>query len=124
MAVAYAYDSLAYSIPANTNLTTLLSLASGEELIGAELTATNISSSDITIRIGIGTGPSQDYWLCYDFTLYANLFVRIHIAGLGSSNKVFVRTSSAPSSWARSATFHAMDCSFSAPKMIPVFPFS
>jgi len=95
MAVTYEYDSFAYSIPADTNLATLLTLSSGEELIGAEVTAANISASDITIRVGIGTGESQDYWLCYDFTLYANLFVRFYISGLGSSNKVFVRTSSA-----------------------------
>ena len=95
MAVTYEYDSFAYSIPANTDLTTLLTLSSGEELVGAELIATNISASDITIRVGIGTGLSQDYWLCYDFTLYANLFVRFYISGLGSSNKIFVRTSSA-----------------------------
>ena len=95
MAVTYEYDSFGYSIPSDTNLATLLTLSSGEELIGAEVQAANISASDITIRVGYGTGESQDVWLCYDFTLYANLFVRFYLAGLGSSNKVFVRTSSA-----------------------------
>ena len=37
---------------------------------------------------------------------------------------VFVRTISAPSSTARSATFQAIDCSLSAPKINPFFPFS
>jgi len=37
---------------------------------------------------------------------------------------VLVRTISAPSSTARSATFQAMDCSFKAPKISPFFPFS
>ena len=37
---------------------------------------------------------------------------------------VFVNTISAPSSWARSATFHAIDCGLSAPKISPFFPFN
>ena len=37
---------------------------------------------------------------------------------------VFVRTISAPSSTARSATFHAIDCSLSAPKIRPFLPFN
>ena len=41
-----------------------------------------------------------------------------------SDTGVLVSTISAPSSTARSATFHAIDCSLSAPKMIPFFPFN
>ena len=37
---------------------------------------------------------------------------------------VFVRTISAPSSTARSATFQAIDCSLSAPKIKPFLPLS
>ena len=46
--------------------------------------------------------------------------------GLGDVYKrqVLVNTICAPSSTARSATFHAIDASFNAPKMIPRFPFS
>ena len=95
MAVTYEYDSFGTSVPADTNNATLLTLAAGEELIGAEVLATNISGADLTIRVGYGTGASPDAWMCYDFTLYANLFVRFYIPGLGSANKVFVRTSSA-----------------------------
>jgi hypothetical protein len=95
MAVAYEYDSFASATPADTNLATLLTLGAGEELVQAQVQCCNISGADLTVRVGIGTGASQDYWLCYDFTLYANLFVRFYIPGLGSLNKVFVRTSSA-----------------------------
>jgi hypothetical protein len=41
-----------------------------------------------------------------------------------SDTGVFVSTISAPSSTARSATFHAMEFSLSAPKIIPRFPFN
>jgi hypothetical protein len=95
MAVAYEYDSFASATPADTNLATLLTLGAGEELVQAQVQCCNVSGADLTVRVGIGTGLSQDYWLCYDFTLYANLFVRFYIPGLGSLNKVFVRTSSA-----------------------------
>ena len=95
MAVTYEYDILASAAPADTNLATLLTLGAGEELIQAQVMCCNKSGADLTIRVGIGTGPAQDAWLCYDFTLYANLFVRFYIPGLGSLNKVFVRTSSA-----------------------------
>ena len=37
---------------------------------------------------------------------------------------VLVNTICAPSSTTRSATFHAIDASFNAPKMIPRFPFN
>jgi hypothetical protein len=95
MAVSYAYDLFATATPADTNLATLLTLGATEELVQAEVMCCNKSASDLTVRVGIGTGASPDAYLCYDFTLYANLFVRFYIPGLGSSNKVFVRTSSA-----------------------------
>ena len=95
MAVTYKYDSFGVSRPADTNNATLVTLDTGEELIGCEIVATNVSASDITIRVGYGVGDVVDAWLCYDFTLYANLFVRLYIAGLSYPNKVYVRTSSA-----------------------------
>jgi hypothetical protein len=95
MAISYEYDSFADAAPADTNLATLLTLGAGEELVQAQVMCCNISGADLTIRVGIGTGASQDTWLCYDFTLYANLFVRFYLPGLGSLNKIFVRTSSA-----------------------------
>jgi len=95
MAVTYEYDTFAYAAPANTNLATLLTLAAGEELINSWVVCTNLSASDITVRVGYGTGVSQDAWLVYDFPVIANMFMNVFISGLGSANKIFVRTSSA-----------------------------
>ena len=95
MAVTYEYDIFASSAPADTNEATLLTLGAGEELIQSEVICTNISASDLTIRVGVGTGASPDVYLAYDFPLTANLYVRIFIPGLGSLNKIFIRSSSA-----------------------------
>lgn len=95
MAVSYAYDILASATPADTNLATLLTLTSGQELISAEVVCCNKSAADITVRVGIGTGASPDAYLRYDGSVLANESIRVFVPALGSSNKVFVRTSSA-----------------------------
>jgi hypothetical protein len=95
MAVSYAYDVFGSSAPADTNEATLVTLAATEELISAEVTCTNLSAATITVRVGYGTGASADYWWVYDIDILDNLFMRVFIAGLGSSNKIFVRTNSA-----------------------------
>jgi len=95
MAVTYKYDSFGTARPLDTNNTELMTLDTGEELIGAEVVACNVSSSDVTIRVGYGMSTTVSAWLCYDFTLYANLFVRFYIPGLAYPNKIIVRTSSA-----------------------------
>jgi len=95
MAAAYEYDAFATAAPADTNLATLVTLGAGEELINSWVMCTNISAADITVRVGIGTGASQDAWLVYDFPVIANMFMNVFISGLGSLNKIFVRTSSA-----------------------------
>lgn len=95
MAVTYEYDTFASATPADTNLATLLTLAAGEELIQSEVICANLSVDDLTIRVGVGTGGAPDVYFAYNFPLTANLYVRIFIPGLGSENKVFVRSSSA-----------------------------
>ena len=95
MAVTYKYDLFGYARPLSTDNTTLMTLDSGEELIGCEIVATNVSGSDLTIRVGYGQSATPSVWLCYDFTLYANLFVRFYVPGLAYPNKIIVRTSSA-----------------------------
>jgi hypothetical protein len=95
MAISYEYDAFANAAPANTALATLLTLGAGEELIQSWVVCTNISAADITVRVGYGTGVSQDAWLVYDFDVVANTFMNVFISGLGSLNKIFVRTSSA-----------------------------
>jgi hypothetical protein len=105
MAVAYAYDVFAEAAPADTNLATLLTLGAGEELIQSYVMCTNLSAADITVRVGYGTGASQDAWLVYDFPVIANMFMNVFISGLGSQNKIFVQTSSA-----NNANFTVMGC--------------
>ena len=95
MTIAYEYDAFATSAPADTNLATLVTLGAGEEFINSWVMCTNISAADITVRVGYGTGASQDAWLVYDFPVIANMFMNVFISGLGSLNKIFVRTSSA-----------------------------
>ena len=90
----YEYNNFAYLTPANTSEATLLTLASGEELINAEVVITNKSAGDLTFRVGIGTGASPSIYYAYDMPLLANLYQRIVIAGLGSQNKIFVKSSS------------------------------
>jgi hypothetical protein len=105
MAVAYEYDAFANAAPANTALATLLTLSAGEELIQSWVICSNISAADITVRVGYGTGGSQDAWLIYDFEIMANSFMNVFISGLGSQNKIFVRTDSA-----NDANFTVMGC--------------
>jgi len=95
MAVAYAYDVFAEAAPADTNLATLLTLGATEELIQVQVVCTNLSAAEITVRVGYGTGASQDAWLVYDIPIIENRFINVFIAGLGSQNKIFARTSSA-----------------------------
>ena len=95
MAASYEYDAFATAAPADTNLATLVTLGAGEEFINSWVMCTNISAADITVRVGFGTGASQDGWLVYDFPVIANMFMNVFISGLGSLNKIFVRTSSA-----------------------------
>lgn len=95
MAIAYEYDVFATAAPADTNLATALTLGAGEELINSWVVCTNISAADITVRVGYGTGASQDGWLVYDFPVIANMFMNVFVSGLGSLNKIFVQTSSA-----------------------------
>ena len=57
-------------------------------------------------------------------TIVPHFSARRSIVPMRIDTSVFVSTISAPSSTARSATFQAMDCSLSAPKMRPFFPFS
>jgi hypothetical protein len=95
MAVAYEYDVFASAAPADTNEATLVTLGAGEELINCEVTCTNKSAATITVRVGYGTGASADYWWCYDIDILANLYIRVFVAGLGSLNKIFIRTGTA-----------------------------
>ena len=95
MAVTYEYDAFATAAPADTNLATLVTLGAGGELVNSWVMCTNISAADITVRVGYGTGVAQDAWLVYDFPVIANMFLNVFISGLGSANKIFVRTSSA-----------------------------
>jgi hypothetical protein len=105
MAISYEYDVFAFDAPADTNLATLLTLGAGEELIQSWVVCTNISAADITVRVGYGTGAIQDAWLVYDLDVVANTFMNVFISGLGSVNKIFVRTSSA-----NDANFTVMGC--------------
>ena len=95
MAVAYEYDTFATATPANTNLATLLTLAAGEELVQSEVICTNTSAAAVTCRVGVGTAAAPDAYLVYDLPILANLYIRVFIPGLGSLNKIFVRSSSA-----------------------------
>ena len=51
-------------------------------------------------------------------------FANSSIVPIRQATAVLVNTICAPSSTTRSATFHAIDASFNAPKMIPRFPFN
>ena len=93
--VSYEHDTFATATPADTNLATILTLAAGEELLESEVICTNKSASAVTVRVGVGTGAAPASYLVYDLPILANLYVRVFIPGLGSLNKIFVRSSSA-----------------------------
>ena len=57
-----------------------------------------------------------------DCTSLKVITIRGDLIGIGTG--VFDNVMVAPSSTAFSATFHAIDCSFKAPKIIPFFPFN
>ena len=57
-------------------------------------------------------------------TIVLHLSASFEMVPMRIDTAVLVRTISAPSSTARSATFQAIDCSLSAPKIRPFFPFN
>jgi hypothetical protein len=95
MAIVYTYDLFDTGNPVNTNLTVLMQLAAGEELLNSWVICTNLSAVDVTVRVGVGNGPGPDAYLVYDFPIIANLFLNVFISGLGNENKIFIKTSSA-----------------------------
>jgi hypothetical protein len=95
MAITYEYDVFAAKRPANTNLTVLLELSAGEELIQSWVICTNITAADVTVRVGIGSGASPDSYLIYDFEIMANTFMNVFISGVGNENKIYIKTNSA-----------------------------
>jgi hypothetical protein len=105
MAVTYEYDVFAAKTPANTNLTVLLALSAGEELIQSWVVCTNISAADITVRVGIGGGAAPDSYLVYDFEVMVGSFMNVFISGVGSENKIYIKTDSASD-----ADFTVMGC--------------
>ncbi len=92
---AYEYNFFANLKPADINEAELITTAFNEELIECIVVCCNLDSIEHTVRVGIGTGVSSDFYLAYDYPIDGNMFHHVLIRGLGNSKKVFVRTNSA-----------------------------
>ena len=100
-------------------------VVSPPEEISAEATAKDIFNPNLKDVVSAYNPDSlslKDAEIKFDALIdRANIFIDDKLI---SDKKVYDNVITAPSSTALSATFQAIDCSFNAPKIIPLFPFN
>jgi len=99
VAVAIAYGTWAWAIPANTDEAELITPGAGVEYVG-ELAVCNQSAVDRTYRValsdnGTGVAASTKHFIRYDTPLLANLS---HVMAINIDSSISVRVRSGTAS--------------------------